>query len=152
MTDPALLGVGAVLQLVSAMLCKTTLRYFGLGTISVLSLCNSRSRSRRSYLTPTSFSVQILKRIFCEWWVWTRSSASLGPAMEITHIYLNENIQLIICKELWSCTTSVETLLFKAFCHEVYPACSSALSTESTVVFADCIVQMLHNSESLLTS
>ena len=42
-------------------------------------LCNSRSRSRRSYLTPTSCSVQILKRIFCERLVWTRSSASLGP-------------------------------------------------------------------------
>ena len=46
LTDPATVGVGAGLQFVSFMLCNTTLRYFGLGTISVLSMCNTRSRLR----------------------------------------------------------------------------------------------------------
>ena len=36
LTDPATLGVGAGLQIVSAMLCTTTLRFLGLGTIAVL--------------------------------------------------------------------------------------------------------------------
>ena len=98
------------------MLCNTTLRCSGLGTISVLSLCNTRSRSRRSYLTPTSFSVQTLKRIFCERLVWTRSSAGLCPVPWRSYTCTsNENIQLVICKELWSCITSVETLLTTVF-------------------------------------
>ena len=47
---------------------------------------------------------------------------SRSGAMEIIHVNLNE-YQLKICKEFWCCITSVETLLLKAFDHEVYPAC-----------------------------
>ena len=51
---------------------------------------------------------------------------SRSNAMEIIHVYPDENNQLHICRELWRCITSVETLLFNAFCHEIYPACPSA--------------------------
>ena len=44
-------------------------------------------------------------------------------------MYLNEYIQLVICRDMWCCVTPVKTLLFKGFCHEVYPACSSASPT-----------------------
>ena len=64
----------------SAACCENTaLKYFGLGVISVWSLCNTRSRLRCSKFMPTSFTVQILSRFFCEKLVWTRSSAGLGP-------------------------------------------------------------------------
>ena len=48
---------------------------------------------------------------------------SRSEAMEIVHVYLNGLIQLVRTK--LRCVASVETLLFKTFCH-VYPACSSA--------------------------
>ena len=41
-------------------------------------------------------------------------------------VCLHEYIQLIFSTELLCCITSVETLLLKAFCHAIYPACSSA--------------------------
>ena len=40
-----------------------------------------------------------------------------SSALEILHVYLNENIQPTICKELWCCVTPVETLLFSKLCH-----------------------------------
>ena len=56
------------------MLCNTA----PLGTISVLSSCNTRPRLKCSYLIPTAHTVQILKRICCEKLVWTKSCAGLG--------------------------------------------------------------------------
>ena len=57
--------VGAGLQIVSPMLCNTTIKYFGLGKISVQSLCNIHSRLKYAYFMPT-YTVPMLNRIFCE--------------------------------------------------------------------------------------
>ena len=68
-------------------------------TISVLSLYNTRSRLRCSYLMPTSFTVQIWKRIVCERLVLDHvQRKSRSGAMEVIHVYLNEHIQLVICR------------------------------------------------------
>ena len=44
-------------------------------------------------------------------------------------MWMNEHTQLGVCKEMWRCVAYVETLLSKAFCNEVYPACSGASPT-----------------------
>ena len=107
--------------------CCATLsfKYFGLGAISVLSLVQHsltfagfvphahlvhRPHYEKDFLGPDPTPV------------WVRCHADRPCAL------LNEHIQLKVSKELWCCITSVETLLFKAFCHEVFPACSSASS------------------------
>ena len=127
LTDPTALGVGACLQFVNTVLCNTTPKCFGLGTISILSSCNTRSRLKCSYLIPTSYTVQILKRICCEKLVWSKSyqgpcrmpwRSSMCTSMKTT--------SSTIAKSCGAAPHLSELCSLNAFCHEIYPTCSIA--------------------------
>ena len=124
-TGPATLGVGAGLQFANPLLRNTILQVFRVG-------CDLSPVVVQHSLTFAGFvpHAHLVHRPHCETDflgpdptpVWVRCHADRPCAL------LNEHIQLKVSKELWCCITSVETLLFKAFCHEVYPACSNASS------------------------
>ena len=102
LTDPPSLGIGSGLQFVSPMFIP-----------------------RAHLVHCPDFEPDVLREVRLDLVLcWSRSGAA-----EILRVCQNEHIQLVVCKELWCCVATVETLLFKAFCHEVYPACSSAAPT-----------------------
>ena len=89
----------------------------GLGTIPVPSSCNTRSHLRCSHLCP--FCTLSTSRNKSSVKLWFGSDPA--PYWDQCHGEHPCARQLSGC-----CFASVATLLFEAFCHEVYPTCSSA--------------------------